>query len=230
MNVIIFSDNHGYLPKLNKCDLVIIAGDITPASDHSINWQKHWIVSVFIPWVNNLDCDKVILVPGNHDFVFDQCEHEIKEIIASETKGKLTVLIHEEYIYHSNDGGSHRIFGTPYCKLFYNWAFMKESDSLQRVYDQIPENLDILICHDTPNIAKQGLIRKGPWMGTNAGNKNLALTIYEKKPKIVFHGHIHSGSHIPLFYNGTYLQNVSIMDDNLNQEYQPLELVIENYG
>ena len=39
---------------------------------------------------------------------------------------KATILIHEEYEYLSNEGKIYKVFGTPYCKIFGNWAFMRE--------------------------------------------------------------------------------------------------------
>ena len=69
MKIIAISDLHGYLPKLPKCDVVCISGDIFP-----LDIQKDLIKSIswfqlkFRPWAESLDCDKVIFIAGNHDF------------------------------------------------------------------------------------------------------------------------------------------------------------------
>ena len=73
MKVCAISDFHGFLPKdLPSCNLLIIAGDISPFSVQG--YRKHmnvWIKERFNPWIRSLDCQHVILVPGNHKILFN---------------------------------------------------------------------------------------------------------------------------------------------------------------
>ena len=77
MKFLATSDIHGYLPNITEeFDLLMICGDICPATDHSIYYQENWIKTIFTQWINSLPYkttwSKVILVPGNHDFWFER--------------------------------------------------------------------------------------------------------------------------------------------------------------
>lgn len=218
MKILAFSDCHGDLPEIDKCDYVLIAGDICPAINHSIAYQTHWIEKVFIKWVNEIDCKNVILIPGNHDFIFTY-----RTCFKDETNNKLVILINESYNLIKDDNVI-KIYGTPYCKKFGNWAFMKNNDELEEIYKSIPENLDILITHDAPNLNNQGMITEGRFAFTNAGNTPLGKEVQIKKPKLVLNGHIHSS---PKYnsYDNIIMRNVSIKDEYYQIKYPVTELI-----
>ena len=56
MKIIAFSDNHGYLPKLEPCDVVCICGDIIPLEiqrDIFMSWW--WFNNKFKEWAEKLE-------------------------------------------------------------------------------------------------------------------------------------------------------------------------------
>ena len=62
------SDLHGYLPEIDKCDLVLICGDIVSLrSQRYPKSCKKWYTRVFQPWIDSLPCDKVLFISGNHE-------------------------------------------------------------------------------------------------------------------------------------------------------------------
>lgn len=202
MKIAFFSDSHGYLPEVIECDILFISGDICPANDHSAEYQINWINNNFKNWCDKIACKKIIMTPGNHDLCF---ENNLEQLIFSD---KVKVLINELYIYENL-----RIYGTPVCKQFCDWAFMKPYNELAEVYENIPEKLDFLLTHDAPLIGNHGTINEGPYRGNEAGNQILAEYIRKRKPKFVIHGHIHSGN----FYssNGeTTIFNGSIKNED----------------
>ena len=222
MKIKVTSDTHGYLPSnIGSFDLLLICGDICPAHDHYYDFQSEWVLNEFTEWVNKLsfndDKSKIVLIPGNHDFCF-QVFDRFKDELYKRTNGRLVVLINEAY---EHEGLS--IFGTPYCKIFFNWAFMLPDDKLREKYSEIPYNCDILMCHDAPDIKGLGMINEGYHMGTNAGNVVLAEAVREKKPKYVFCGHIHSGNHDMFEYEGMKMANVSYIDESYKPMYNILE-------
>ena len=68
---IVFSDPHGNLPVINEeFDLMLIGGDICPAHDHYNYYQRMWLATDFVNWVNNLPfkdkASKVVFIGGHH--------------------------------------------------------------------------------------------------------------------------------------------------------------------
>ena len=232
MNILASSDFHGNLPEITKpFDLFLIAGDVCPAHDQYYAFQVEWIMSEFADWVNNLPFatpwGKVILVPGNHDFGLERISHT--EIMELEHKcgGRLKFLRHDlyEFEFPVSDGlDSLTIFGTPYCSIFGHWAFMINDETLEKKFSQIPEGIDILVSHDSPNIGKLGAILEGPWKSDTTGNKVLAEHIKRIHPKLFVSGHFHSGNHEVQKIGETYAANVSYVDESYSPAYPVLEI------
>jgi len=222
IDVIAISDTHGYLPEIKTpFDLMLICGDICPAHDHYYAYQINWFQHEFAEWIKTLPFknpwSRVVITWGNHDFVGERISEAELLCFYITTEHKAVVLRNEEciYDYPNEEGiGTLKIFGTPYCKIFGNWAFMVSNEKLKQKFGFIPEDCDILLSHDAPDINNLGLISMGRWSGENAGNKVLAEAIKEKKPKIALCGHIHSGNHVFEKIDDTWLANVSYVDEN----------------
>lgn len=227
LTILVTSDTHGYLPKIETpFDLLLICGDICPVHDHYWDYQINWFQHSFRDWINTLpfkdEWSKVVLTWGNHDFVGERISKEHLECFYSATNRRVVVLRNEEYNHeYLTDEGikTLKIFGTPYCKIFGGWAFMVSNDKLKEKFDKIPEDCDILLTHDAPDINNLGLILSGFNAGTNAGNTVLAEAIKEKKPKYVFCGHIHSGNHVFQNVDGTWMTNVSYVSESYYPYY-----------
>jgi predicted phosphodiesterase len=233
VKVIAISDLHGYLPVIEeKFDLLLIGGDICPAHSHYNYFQRMWLSTEFVKWVNELpfkdEWSKVVFIGGNHDCFLDQEPNPNKDGFSSiytdilkPCGGRLIYLEDDEYTFEKMDDDGQfetlKIYGTPWCKIFGNWWFMRNDEFLEKAFDAIPEDLDILLTHDAPAIPPYGFITTGRWAGTDAGNKPLADAIRKKKPKYAFHGHIHSSPGEMKEIDGTNICCVSVMDE----EYMP---------
>lgn len=247
IKTIVFSDPHGQLPVITEeFDLMLIGGDVCPAHDHYDWYQREWLSTTFVEWVLSLPFkdknSKVIFIGGNHDFYL---EHEpnpnhgdyssIYTDILKPCGGRLVYLEDDEYVFEKplDDGQIEtlKIYGTPWCKIFGRWAFMRPNEKLAQLYDNIPEGLDILLTHDAPDIQGCGKITMGQWAGENAGNKVLAKAIKQKEPRYVFSGHIHSASHTltKVCRKNTYIRNVSILDEDYYPLFPPLIMEIEGH-
>lgn len=224
MKVTAISDIHGNLIDIEPCDVLLICGDVSPLDiQRDYIQMTKWFFNEFYEWIMKLPCDRVILTPGNHDFWFEKFIKDSTMYLWD----KLSILINgiAEIFY----GIKHiKIFGTPYCKTFGNWAFMPGNDKLDSLYDNIPEDIDILMCHDSPLICYVGNIMeqadKTYPNGVPAGNPYLANAIFDKKPKYVLSGHIHSGDHELTEIEGIKCANVSILDESYSIAYQPLKI------
>lgn len=150
---------------------------------------------------------------------------ELKQILGPHFE----LLIHAERTFEyiqDDEVKSLRIFGTPYCKMFGSWSFMKPDSFLEMLFAEIPENLDILVTHDPPTLNGMGKITQGRQNGKEAGNEILSKYILEKKPKYVFSGHIHSGNHKFEEFNGIKMANVSHVDETYSPVYSVLTFEI----
>ena len=239
IKILVTSDLHGNLPTIDKeFDLLLICGDICPAHDHYYNFQREWLMNEFADWVNNIPLSrdpiresfcKVVMIGGNHDYLLERISKSDITEFYKKTNNRIIILKNEEYNWeYLDDNGinSLKIFGTPYCKIFGNWAFMVSNSTLKEKFSKIPENCDILLTHDAPDINDLGLIQEGWAKGINAGNVILAEAIKEKKPHFVFCGHIHSGNHKFENIDGIWMTNVSYIDERYIPSYPILEFEI----
>jgi len=225
MKILATSDLHGFLPEIGEqFDLLLICGDICPVECHNRKFQDKWIHEDFIPWINSLpykeEWSKVIMIPGNHDFIFGKYSKKDCNEIEEKCNNSLKILRHElyEFEFSVSDGiDSLKIFGTPYCTIFGNWAFMCENDVLEKKYSEIPEDIDILMSHDAPNVNKLGAITQGNYKSDTTGNPLLSKVIERVKPKMFICGHFHSGNHEWSKIGDTLCANVSYV----NEEYEP---------
>ena len=230
MKILATSDTHGFLPNITEeFDLFIHAGDVCPAHDHYYAFQKNWLMNEFAEWVNSLPYknawSKFVLVPGNHDFALERfTEPEILEF-KQKCNGHLEFLRHDIYDFEFpvSDGlDTLRIFGTPYCSIFGSWAFMVSDETLEKKFSQIPEGVDILVSHDSPTTNKLGAILEGPYKDDTTGNKILAGHIKRVHPKLFVSGHFHSGNHNFENIDGTWMGNVSYV----NERYSPAHDIV----
>lgn len=229
MKICGMSDLHGYLPPIKEIEdheVTLICGDISPLSIQ-INHKKmrKWLINEFKPWCESLPSNKVYFIAGNHD---ELCESDPAFMLNNfPLSKKVSYLWQSGCMYHSIDGNNYKIWGTPYCKVFGNWSFMESDDKLEKLYSEIPKDLDILICHDQPYGYGDILLQPMPWNdGNHIGNKILKEAIENKQPKYLFTGHLHSTSHDCVEIGITKRYNVSIKDEKYNPVYKPLYLEI----
>lgn len=213
MRILATSDLHGYLPEITeKFDLLLICGDVTPGNFHNLILEQYWMKNRFVDWILSLpfndESSKVVMTWGNHDFIGERSEADFDRSVEELTHGRLKILKHEMFDFQGIS-----IFGTPYCSIFYNWAFMINDEALDRKFSQIPEGVDILISHDSPTTNCLGSITQGRYKDDTTGNKVLAKHLERIKPKLFFSGHFHSGNHNFEEVNGTWMANVSLMDE-----------------
>lgn len=227
LKVCALSDLHGYLipvEAFEPCELVCICGDTVPLEIQSNSRKtKQWLSEQFKPWAEALPCKKVIFIAGNHDIYYKMEFMNIK----FPKDSKVTYLFHEKYAYKASDGKEYLIFGTPFCKQFGNWAYMEDQEELEKLYQAIPYNCDILLTHDQPYGYGDIILQDIYWnTGEHIGNPALRDAILLKQPKYLLCGHLHSTTHSCVEIRKTKRYNVSIKDEQYNPVYEPLYLEI----
>lgn len=220
MKVKAISDLHGNLPQIEKCDLLLIAGDISPLRIQD-RWElmQDWMNDEFYPWVESLPCDKVVFVAGNHDFYL-KCEG-----YGTITKDIFEFGLGDKLIYLEDNSVSINnlvIYGTPWCTGPMGWPFCGAKES-HEAYDKI-ERCDILLTHQPPKHDKVGCSFPYQYNERNFGSDYLYNVIVDKKIPIVVCGHIHSGTHngVKAYLGDDFVStfyNASLLDEDYNMTY-----------
>lgn len=225
------SDLHGYLPPLEDIqnhEITVICGDFSPLKIQANNYKiKKWLIDEFKPWAESLPSERVYFISGNHEIaVFRNPDFMYHNFPIT---GKVVYLNSSGDLYKAKDGNSYEIYGCPWCQSFGNWAFMTNDIELEKIYSNIPNNLDILLCHDAPYGVSDVLLQKNfiYYTGEHIGNKPLAGAIIRKAPKIVFHGHLHSSSREFESLGRSKVVNCSIKDEYYEPIYDPIYINIE---
>lgn len=217
MKVCAISDLHGKLPKIEECDVVLIAGDIVPLYlQFKMSSSTVWFLNDFVEWIKELPCKQVYMVAGNHDFVLEKAPfigYAIEELVPY----KFNYLKGGQVYEIPFEDNTYTIYGTPYCHQFGEWAFMETEGWLQGYFYNIPYKIDIILSHDTPYLGDLDLLPNGK----HVGGLSLANAIKEKKPRYVFCGHLHECKDKYLKLGRTEIYNVSILDDKYHMRYQP---------
>jgi len=177
MKVVATSDIHGELPKIPKCDLFLLAGDVCPLDNHTPNHQRAWLRSDFSDWLEDVPADHKVWIAGNHDFA---CEAPGFRRIADKLPGK---YLQDDTV----DINDVRIFGTPWVPNLRNWAFYHTTDEFEALGERFPE-CDIALLHGPP----YGVLDFCPGYG-RIGAPWMYEAIRRVQPKRVVFGHIHEG-------------------------------------
>ena len=235
MKVVAFSDNHGYLPKVSdfpECDVVCIAGDICPLEvQRDLIESISWFLLTFKPWAESLPCKKVIFVGGNHDFFLhhigpgtNHTGAEVMKKLLGVYRGgsKLVYLQDSSYEFEGK-----RFYGTPWIADLERWAFYANEEDLAKKWSTIPKKCDVFISHMPPRRSGMGEVIQPGWnYGNDYGSQLLAEILGMRDIKYALCGHVHSGRHMPVEYNGCNYVNVSIKDEDYKVKYDLFEFEI----
>jgi len=223
MKICAISDLHGTLPEIKECDLCLIAGDIVPLDIQRDRTQSIvWLFKTFLPWLKELPCQEVFIVAGNHDFEMEK-NYPIMKALEYLSNFKLTYLKNDCAIFRANGEQDIKVYGSPQCHKFGNWAFMHEESFLEGLYDCVDDDIDIWLTHDTPALGDLDLLPPSQWNPEpiHAGGKSLAAAIERIKPRYVFCGHLHTCKDKYLKVNKTEIYNVSILNNSYAHVYEP---------
>lgn len=210
---------HGYKPKLEGGDLLIVSGDLT-GRDRIEEYSD------FFAWLSKQDYKDKVLIAGNHDGEID--------------KG-LDFDIVDEHIHYLEDSGIEvqglKIWGSPWTAWFkginpkctaYTMCFGCDTeDHLMDCWSEIPHDTDILVTHSPP----YGILDAIPMEDGSefhAGSKSLYSWLkYVERPRLHVFSHIHEGygqtEHFPTYEDKMMISvNCSIM----NARYKPVNAPI----
>lgn len=202
MRFVFISDTHNAHQSLNvpAGDVLCHCGDMT-ISGSIAELEK------FSAWFNSLPHKRKYVIAGNHDICCEKMKQASREILSP------AVYLEDSWAIH--DGV--KIYGSPWTPKWGRWSFMREPEDMLRVWQAVPESVDVLLTHGPP----RGILDLAT-RNENAGCAALAQEIERIAPKVHAFGHIHEG-YGSLAKNGTTFINCSIMDYN----YEPTNLAFE---
>lgn len=215
------SDLHGYQPKLEGGDLLIVAGDLT-ARDVPNQYIS------FNNWLSKQEYKRKIVIAGNHDGL---CKKGINvEVNPGEKRTVIPVLAHNAVYLEDN---SHefeglKIWGSPWTPTFCNWHFMKDrGEAISQMWSLIPDDTEILVTHGPPlGIQDQVKYSNKAKEGKFAGCEELRTALERlKKLKLHVFGHVHEG-YGKVIANGVIHVNASIMNEDYKPVNKPIRVIL----
>lgn len=179
MRIAALSDPHGHLPATPECDVLVIAGDITPATDHDLGFQARWLSESFAPWLAAQPAAAVVGIAGNHDFVFEQAPDTVPEL---------------PWTYLQDAGceiEGRTFWGSPWTPWFHDWAFnAPRGDTAEAFlcdrYAAVPEPTDVLVLHGPPSGYGDRTTS-----GARVGSTAMLDLVRRVRPALAVFGHIH---------------------------------------
>lgn len=226
MKICAISDLHGHLPEIEKSDILLIVGDISPLEiQFNKPKMKTWLETEFAYWIKSLPVNKVYMVAGNHDAYFEGINQMQLSILKQVCDFKL-IYLENDWIVHRHEGKEYKIFGTPYCHIFGSWPFMISEERMEEYFKSIPDKVDIILSHDPPYGIGQvdQILQTTRWSNhllRHCGNLPLAKRLSEIEYKLLVCGHIHSGDHELFEFNSGQVVNVSLKNENYDVTYEP---------
>ena len=234
---------HGFLDIPSDVEMVICAGDCSNQMDSYSN--EHELRS-FIQWFESLSHIKhKIWIAGNHDTSIERGLIKPKELSGYR---KHWIYLHHEKVeidinknlrslINSDKKGSTlipketlKIFGSPYTPTFGSgWAFNVSRQKIDKYWQQIPENLDVLITHGPP----LGILdhtecgSQGERGSVQCGCKSLRNRVFKNQPRFHVFGHIHNEENCP---NAGILELQEIKTKFINASVVDLDYKICNNG
>lgn len=205
------SDAHTFHNLLNlllvpeDVEMVIFSGDCSNPKNPFNNEPE---VRAFIDWYSNLDIKYKIFVAGNHDT-------SIEKGLVEKSDFEKAGIIYLENDYVEIEGL--KIWGSPNTPQFGQWAFMKARHKINRLWEHIPDDVDILIVHGPPKgILDHSYNSNGVY--ERCGCSALAKHVLNRiKPKLMLFGHIHSTQDI--INQGTMtIQNITFSNGSVVED------------
>ncbi len=228
MIVTFISDTHG---KHNQITQDLKGGDLLIHSGDISSMGYHYELTAFYEWFDSIpNYTTKVFIAGNHDWGFLDAHRYILYKEAKMPQRTQELIDSYPNIHYLQDQALQvaieneltiNLYGSPWQPAFNNWAFNspRNGDQLKEIWDNIPNNTDILITHGPA----YGYLDQVLGRSENLGCELLAERIKTLKPKIHVCGHIHSG-HGYTYDKDTHFINASVLNESYNYANRPLTI------
>lgn len=215
MKIVLISDTHE-----RHNSLVMPPGDVLIHSGDITNRGTIPKLAAFAAWIKNQDYKHKIMICGNHDFCFQNPNHNVA-----------VNILREAGVTYLQDSGttieSINFWGSPWQPFFYNWAFnLQRGSALIEKWSLIPDDTNVLITHGPPR-GILDLVDEGFGNTIHEGCDDLLVRVNQlSQLKLHVFGHLHyAGGNIET-KNGKIFANAAMVDDRHNQSRSPLVIDI----
>jgi Icc-related predicted phosphoesterase len=186
LKITLAADLHMLFDQMNwgsGTKILVVAGDLT-----SYGYTDE--LKPFARWVENGPFEKVVVIAGNHDTVFQRNREKAMRRISDRTS---------KVVYLEDSGAEIdglKFYGTPWTIGLYKderWAFGLEESQLQEKWRMIPRDVDVLVTHSPPfGILDQATSFNSAGLENNCGSQSLLREVVGRvMPKVHVFGHIH---------------------------------------
>lgn len=240
MKIYAISDQHGFLPPIPPCDLLLVAGDNCPdypggakeriGTGPQIDNQERWFRDEWMHWaVQQPVSTAIVLTHGNHCYWAERLHNRHGQIVDLVYEGVRHAGDRHVRIAAVVDGlveiDGIRIWLTPWSSQFHDWAWMAEDEDLIQRYADIPEDIDILVSH-TPPMGYCDEVRERREI-EHVGSRSLLAAIVRAHPRVVVCGHIHGGArHRVMPVCDIHVYNVSLVNEAYQLVRKPVEIAL----
>lgn len=165
----------------------------------------------FIDWFSQLDIKHKLFIPGNHSSYIYKHEDQARRVCYNNN----ITFLHKEEI--TIDGM--KFYGDATTPTFGDWFYMASRTSINRHWEVIPDDVNILLLHGPPKNTLDlsfDQFHQLEFCGCSALVKRISNL---KDLKLILNGHIHSMKGIDnqgiLYKNGIYYSNASCVTDGI---------------
>jgi Icc-related predicted phosphoesterase len=225
MRIVALSDQHGCMPAIPPCDLLLVAGDICPdrIRDSVAMFHPHvqaaWFDRMVRPWIAASRARHRIATWGNHDWCGQECDYSADAPARASTT-TLQIAVDELTRVPADRAGARdlTVWASPWSVAFGDWAFMKSPEELAATYAQIPDGIDVLMSHQPP-FGYGDVVTDLSGDSAHVGSRELLAAIERVRPRLVVCGHIHAG-HGQYEHHGIPIYNVSVVDERYRHVHE----------
>lgn len=215
-------------------NVLLHSGDISYTYKSDLLEERKQLID-FSEWLGELSYEHIVVVAGNHDFLFEKEEEEAVSILTQ----------HNDRVHYLNQSSvtinGIKIYGEPRQPKFYDWAFNVSRNNMKDVWELVPDDVDILVTHGPPlgygdvveNKTSFDLFHANQFERVGCKHmKNMIDSRIENPFKLITFGHIHEGYgqwYKPL--TNTHIVNASVVNNKYKVKNKPVVIeILENNG
>jgi 3',5'-cyclic AMP phosphodiesterase CpdA len=217
MRIVALSDQHGFLPDIPPCDLLIVTGDVCPdrfgpfMAVHDPYQQQAWFDRTVRPWLAVTPATHKVLTWGNHDWCGQMCsfrsdtpEHA-RSTDLHDSRGR-----RDECAVRRRRGWRNVRVGDALVQPVHAVGIHEAAERSRACLRGDPRrHRRTGVAPTTIRVRRQHFRRRVE----HVGSRELLVAIERVRPRVVICGHVHGGFG-RYEHQGIPIYNVSVVDES----------------